>query len=216
VALSLPVRNRLAELILDAFDDVEARATLDALARAAAAPPAALEPGDGSRLERLGWFERPPDGGLRLRGAHRADRGALAARAGRAARQLRAWRDDPAASALDRLLARAAALARAGLFFEVHELLEPAWLRAGEPLRTALQGLIQVAVALHHLEQGNRAGARSLLHEGSTKLAAAGSALPLDTSGWLTRLGALHEALERGREPPDLPPWPSPRGWRAA
>jgi hypothetical protein len=61
------------------------------------------------------------------------------------------------------LLERAAALANHGLFFEVHELLEPVWFRASEPARTALQGLIQVAVAFHHLENGNLEGARSLL-----------------------------------------------------
>jgi predicted metal-dependent hydrolase len=45
-------------------------------------------------------------------------------------------------------------------FFAAHEVLEAHWLRAAEPDRTFLKGLIHVAVALHHLASGNAHGAR--------------------------------------------------------
>jgi hypothetical protein len=108
------------------------------------------------------------------------------------------------------LLERAAALARHGLFFEVHELLEPVWFRAPEPTRTALQGLIQVAVAFHHLENGNREGARSLLVLGVAKVAEAGAALPLDTRGWLSELRETLTTLADGGSPTVAPRWPRP------
>ena len=58
------------------------------------------------------------------------------------------------------------------LYFEVHELLEPYWLRAAGRGRETLQGLIQVAVGFHHLSNGNGGGARALLHDGAAKLLA--------------------------------------------
>ena len=67
-------------------------------------------------------------------------------------------------------LCAASALFDAGLFFEVHELLEGWWRSAAEDLKTFLQGLIQVAVGLHHQANGNVRGALSLLAEGNEKL----------------------------------------------
>src|SRR5947209_20294512 len=48
-------------------------------------------------------------------------------------------------------------------FFEAHEVLEDVWRAAPAAEKRFLQGLIQVAVALHHHSKGNRTGARSLL-----------------------------------------------------
>ena len=69
-------------------------------------------------------------------------------------------------------LAAAGALFDAGLHFEVHELLEPYWVRAEGEERNALQGLIQIAVGYQHLANGNLAGAKALLHEGTERLRA--------------------------------------------
>jgi hypothetical protein len=207
--LPLPLRNRLAELILDAFEPGEARATLLALTRALDADESPADPQDAERLVGLGWFEPIGHGRVRLLAAHRAHARILADRARRAASGVQAWRDR-GVDALTSLLDRAAALANQGLFFEVHELLEPAWFRAAEPVRTALQGLIQVAVGFHHLENGNREGARSLLGEGSAKIAATGTALPLDTASWLGQLQAISAMLEGSRPTGPLPRWPSP------
>jgi hypothetical protein len=102
----------------------------------------------------------------------------------------------------------------AGLFFEVHEILEPVWLGEAPPRRDALQGLIMAGAALHHLCSGNLSGAKSLLRDAARHLERAPGALPLDLPRFARELGALAEALERGavrsaddlREPPALVP----------
>jgi hypothetical protein len=206
-ALPLPIRNRLAELILESFDDPEARMTLVALAAACGGAP--LPPGTADRIQALGWFE-PVGEGWRLRGGYQVHRSALTRRV-RAALALpgeAGVADDPATRT--GLLGRAARLADAGLFFEAHELLESAWIRAEGPERTALQALIQVAVACHHAEHGNRAGAVSLLVEGLAKLAEAGAALPVRTEAWSGALRTALEALRAGHPVPAWPPWPRP------
>ena len=57
-------------------------------------------------------------------------------------------------------------------FFEAHETLEDLWRETSGPLRLFYQGLIQLAVALYHLSNGNRRGALNLLGKGLDKLAA--------------------------------------------
>ncbi len=51
-----------------------------------------------------------------------------------------------------------------GRYWEVHEVLEPHWLRATGPERELLQGLIQLAAALHKARTSRR-GAERLLHK---------------------------------------------------
>jgi hypothetical protein len=208
--LPLPLRNRLAELILDAFESDEARATLSAVARVCGDPGVPVDLPDADRLLRLGWFESIGPRQVRLVGAHRAHAGTLGDRAARAASAVGAWQEHGLED-VARLLDRAAALANHGLFFEVHELLEPTWFRAADPARTALQGLIQVAVAFHHLENGNHEGARSLLAEGVAKVAGSGAALPLRSSGWVRELRAALATLTVGGRPAVIPRWPRPR-----
>jgi hypothetical protein len=137
VTLPLPLRNRLAVLVLEAFHDHAARRELETLAA------------DGSGEP------------------HRAE---LAERAARACRLFAARPLDPADASLEMALAQSALLFDGGLYFEVHELLEPYWLHAAGRERETLQGLIQVAVGFHHLRNGNGAGARALLHDGAAKL----------------------------------------------
>ncbi|MGH7898948.1 MAG: DUF309 domain-containing protein, partial [Candidatus Binatia bacterium] len=84
----------------------------------------------------------------------------------------------------------AAALFNAELFFEVHELLEPPWGRAEGPLRSFLQGLIQIAVGLHHRSTGNHRGALSLLADGNAKLR------PFVPEAWRVELGSLCSAVD--------------------
>ena len=55
-------------------------------------------------------------------------------------------------------------------FFDAHESWEAIWLKAAEPDKTFLQGITQVTAAFHHLAQGNREGAESLLQKGLRKL----------------------------------------------
>ena len=127
----------------------------------------------------------------------------LAARARRASEALA---DAPLARPADTgaALAAAARLFDAGLFFEVHELLEPHWLVAERDTREALQGLIQIAVGWQHLANGNVAGARALLTDGATRLHG-------------QRLGGVdfdafaRDALSAVTRLPDVTPPPFPR-----
>jgi predicted metal-dependent hydrolase len=92
--------------------------------------------------------------------------------ADRARRAHAALGDAPLAApaALDGALRAAGRLFDAGLFFEVHEVLEPLWVVARDESREALQGLIQIAVGWQHVANGNVAGARSLLADGAARL----------------------------------------------
>ncbi len=217
-ALPLGLRNRLAELILDAFDDPEARAILDALGRFCASGDGSVGVDAAARLLPLGWFEAAGTGRVRLLGAHRLYRDALCRRAGAVLATLASGPAVPSGESVGGLLARAARLADAGLHFEVHELLEPAWMRAEGAERVALQGLIQVAVAFHHAANDNREGAVSLLVEGLAKLEAAGPALALELAGWTRALGTVLDAWRAGTPLPPAPPWPAPReiAWRSS
>ncbi|MDP7205222.1 MAG: DUF309 domain-containing protein [Pirellulaceae bacterium] len=49
-------------------------------------------------------------------------------------------------------------------FFEAHEAWEELWVEIEGPTRKFYQGLIQVAVCLHHFGNGNIRGARKLYH----------------------------------------------------
>ena len=55
-------------------------------------------------------------------------------------------------------------------YFQCHETLEELWLHEPGPIRLFYQGIIQVAVGLHHLERRNRRGSLSLLRQGIEKL----------------------------------------------
>jgi len=70
-------------------------------------------------------------------------------------------------------LAQARRLFALRLHFEVHEVLEPPWQRAGGDDRRTLQGLIQAAVAWHHWRHGNVAGATRLANAARVKLESA-------------------------------------------
>jgi len=74
------------------------------------------------------------------------------------------WQDVP-----EEML-RGAVLFEAGLFFACHEYFETLWGRTGDPASDFYQGLIQVAVAMRHLESHNRRGARILLQTGTERL----------------------------------------------
>lgn len=141
----LPIRNRLAEMILQALYEPEARRELTALAARDATPP--------------DWLQRDD----------RACWPLVQARAAAAGAALRARRPGPIGSRAE-MLDAAAALFDARLYFEIHELLEPAWREAQGAEREALQGLIQIAVGYQHLANRNFAGARALLDEGRRRI----------------------------------------------
>ncbi len=91
-------------------------------------------------------------------------------------------------------------------FFDAHEALEDVWRAAPLAEKKFLQGLIQVAVALHHYGNGNTAGARSVLRRAFRNLAL----YPRDFGG-IESAGLLHSisewqrALDEGTAVPALP-----------
>jgi hypothetical protein len=193
VRASLAARNAVATAILDALDDRSGTALLtaaiDVLGAGATRPPRVL----AERLVASGLVERLGDADeadeVRLRPElvpHRASALARLRRGRAAAVRLHGARDahetavpqqSPAsrldAAVTDRCataIAQAIVLWETGLFFEVHEVLERLWHEVEGELRLFLQGVIQIAAAFHHLETGNRGGARTLLAAGRGKL----------------------------------------------
>ncbi|NVN90867.1 MAG: DUF309 domain-containing protein [Desulfuromonadales bacterium] len=57
-----------------------------------------------------------------------------------------------------------------GEWFECHETLEELWVGSVGELRHLYQGLLQIAVALHHWKNGNYSGAVSLFEKGADHL----------------------------------------------
>jgi hypothetical protein len=114
-------------------------------------------------------------------------------------------------------LERARAAWDAGLFFEVHEILEPVWLQDRSPQRDALQGLIVAAGALHHLCEGNRSGAESLCRKAERYLRSAPRDFPVDIGPLVSGLEDLARAIAEGEVtgPSDVrsvPPFSPSRG----
>ena len=58
----------------------------------------------------------------------------------------------------------------AGRYFDAHEAWEDLWRESGGPLRLFYQGLVQAAVGMHHLSQGNLNGAQAQLKKSLDKL----------------------------------------------
>jgi hypothetical protein len=205
----LPLRNALAALSIAALDADDASAAVEWLA-AQQGPPS---PAAGPRMSALHLIET---GGETLLAVHAPHRDAVRAHATRAARAAAAHRARPApgdTGPIERAIRHAIVLWNEQLFFEVHEVLEEVWRNATGDTRTALQGLIQIAVAFHHLAYGNRRGARTLLAEGRTRLAACPPhTLPaINAAGVLADTAPWDTALARGgtapgSDPPRLPP----------
>ena len=76
-------------------------------------------------------------------------------------------------SALQKLpaeVARGTVLFDAGFYFACHEYFETLWGRSGDVASAFYQGLIQIAVAMRHLESHQVRGAVTLLHNGLERL----------------------------------------------
>lgn len=57
-----------------------------------------------------------------------------------------------------------------GQFYACHDTLEALWIEGTEPEKSLYQGILQIAVALYHLDNHNLRGAMILLGEGSNRL----------------------------------------------
>ena len=211
--LPLPLRNGLTGLILDSLHDDRARRGLEAVAAVCADPKALEGPGVLPEAFPRDIFERR-DGGLRLTSGFKAFEAEFAERAERARRLLHLRPFDALDPPLEVAMVAAALLFQAHLYFEVHELLEPYWLRAEGGDREALQGLIQTAVGFQHLANGNVRGARALLHDGCARvLDRTLEGVPLDPFGRalqrsLDHVLALGEDAPRSFDWNEVPPFP--------
>jgi predicted metal-dependent hydrolase len=87
-------------------------------------------------------------------------------------------------------------------WFECHETVEDLWIGSEGEVRDFYQGLIQIAVALHHWRNGNFGGAISLLKGGAGYLGhVAGACQWVDVAGLIADADRLRAALdELGRE----------------
>ena len=106
------------------------------------------------------------------------------------------------------------ALFNRGQFFDCHEALEEVWLQSYGDRKKFLQGLIQVAVALHHLRNGNLAGAQRLLAVAVEKLSGpVPDSQTIDGDALLAALAPLRKQLSAGEMPGN---WSAPQIlWKA-
>src|ERR1700681_750900 len=91
-------------------------------------------------------------------------------------------------------------------FFEAHEALEDAWRIAPEEERKFLQALVQLAVAFHHFNNGNMAGAGSVMKRAGQNLAAYPNQVRgVDLSSLRRSIAEWQQALSDGTPVPPLP-----------
>lgn len=75
------------------------------------------------------------------------------------------WDDQPSAAFL-----QGVALFNAGQFYQQHDVFEKHWMEDQRPIRDLYQGVLQIGVALHHIETGNYRGAVKMLRRGLPRL----------------------------------------------
>ena len=93
-----------------------------------------------------------------------------------------------------------------GEFFDAHEVLEDVWRAAPDQEKKFLQGLIQLAVGLHHYSTGNKLGARSLLARGDRNLSGYDKGLEgLRLAPLRARVREWLTALDNGHPTPSPP-----------
>lgn len=118
-------------------------------------------------------------------------------------------------------LLRGGVLFDRGLFFEAHEVWEEAWLRESGTTRRLLQGLIQIAAALHKVSRKEHpGGAVRLFDAGLAKLDAGLARLDgipaiaagVDLPAFIEAVRECREAAHRwaagGSEPPEPSAFP--------
>jgi hypothetical protein len=88
-------------------------------------------------------------------------------------------------------------LFNSGKYFEAHEVWEDLWRGIKDPQQKACcQGLIQAAVGLHHLRNGNTLGARSQLQKSIRNLELGSEKLPeLDIAHLVSELRGVLDHL---------------------
>jgi predicted metal-dependent hydrolase len=81
-------------------------------------------------------------------------------------------------------------------WFECHETLEPLWMQAHGELRDCYQGIIQLAIALHHWRNGNYNGSQALLTSAADYLSQVSSPCQwIDVTGLIGQLQMVQQRL---------------------
>ncbi len=94
-------------------------------------------------------------------------------------------------------LLRGIATFNAGAWFECHEILEELWVGEAGEARDLYQGILQVAVALHHWREGNYRGAMLLLASGAKLLSRVEPVCQgVDVAALVEAVGRVRENLE--------------------
>ncbi len=84
-----------------------------------------------------------------------------------------------------------------GAYFDCHETLEELWAGSRPPVRDLYQGVLQIAVALYHLENGNYTGALFLFRKGTELLRhVAPVCMGVDVQSLMDGAGAVSASLE--------------------
>jgi hypothetical protein len=101
------------------------------------------------------------------------------------------WDDQPSVAFL-----QGVALFNAGEFYKQHDVFEKHWMEDPRPIRDLYQGVLQIGVALHHVETGNYRGAVKMLRRGLPRL----RTLPpvcqtLDVAALRSTARAIHDEL---------------------
>ena len=90
-------------------------------------------------------------------------------------------------------------------FFEAHEVWEELWRDCQDSDRRFYQGLIQVAVCLHHFGNGNTLGARKLYHSSCAYLQQYGAEYQgLGIEGLLAALERCCSGILEGKDYPEV------------
>jgi hypothetical protein len=111
---------------------------------------------------------------------------------------------DPEETSLmaDPRFAEAVRLFNAGQWYACHDGFEELWHETQGPCRKVLQGILQIAVAHHHLDQGNQRGATVLLGEGIGRLRSQGpTQLGLNLEALVAAAAARLRALQLQGQP---------------
>lgn len=106
-----------------------------------------------------------------------------------------------------------AELLNRGEYFAAHEVLEAPWLRAAEPEKSFLKGLIHVAVALLHYQRSNGHGARVKYASAVRYLSGVRPTEPgVDVDGLIAQMDRFFAELAalpaKSRPPEPRHPWP--------
>ena len=92
-----------------------------------------------------------------------------------------------------------------GSYYHAHDVLEEVWREVRGKNRAFYQGVVQVAIAMHHFSRANMAGAQSVLAKARTNLADYPSSFAgIDLADLRSQLAAWDNAMAAGG------PYPAP------